>query len=300
MESLVSYKALQVSLIYDERADQTLNSPMPSLDNYLILIADSTHAATLPDSHSSKLRTVVSLIAIPLASFDVSQAVITKLAARQARYRQSVSSIGSVLSAKTKGAEESDSSSDSEEEEEADAAPIVTPSKAKPPFWRAFSRNKVLTPASSVETNQASGASITKEAPTAAQDASEKTQEDPNEVKPADSTDSNSLAATTAEATNPSPLEDDADVRESQKELDDKLIAETIRTFRGLYFSFETDITRTLQAKAAESKGKGESFDHLPLWRRADKRFWFNAHLMSSFVAAGVSFRILSVENDRD
>ena len=271
---------------------------MRTLDNYLILIADSTHAATLPDPHSSKLRTVVSLIAVPLASFDASQSVITKHAARQARYRQSVSSIGSVLSAKTKGGNDSDSSSSDseEEEEEADAAPIVTPATSKRPLWlqRAFSRNKTSTPASSTEPDLASNASTTQEASVS----HKKTVEDPNEAKPADSTDSTSLAATTAEATNPSPLEDDADVRESQKELDDKLIAETTRTFRGLYFSFETDITRTLQAKAAESKGKGESFDHLPLWRRADKRFWFNAHLMSSFVAAGVSFSSSFIRSD--
>lgn len=255
------------------------------------MIADSTHAATLPDSHSSKIRTVVNLVAIPLASLDVAQLVISKHAARQARYRQSVTSLGSVLSGSGRKKVESDSSSESsdeedgdEEVEEADAAPVQPTSTPKRPFWqRAFSRNRSANPTSQLGPDLSTNAS-----PSADTKGQSSTRDDPNEASPPKATDSASLADVAAEATNPSQAEEeDADVRESQKELDDKLVAETLRTFRGLYFSFETDVTRTLQNKATEPKG--QSFDHLPLWRRADKRFWFNAHLISSFVAAGVS-----------
>ncbi|GAA5900530.1 uncharacterized protein JCM6883_002873 [Sporobolomyces salmoneus] len=270
-------------------------------DNYLILIADSTHAASLPDSHSSKIRTVVSLIAIPLASTEIAQNVITKHAARQARYRQSVTSIGSVLSRNGKKKLGSDASSDSssdeddeeEEVQEADAAPIVTTASPKRPFWqRAFSRNRQSTPSSTpaLDPELRSTESSSKDSST-----EDTTREDPNEASPPKTSDSSNLADLAAEATNPPPgEEEDADVRESQKELDDKLVAELLRTFRGLYFSFETDITRTLQAKAAEPKS--DSFDHLPLWRKADKRFWFNAHLMSSFVSAGLHSYIIVLQ----
>ncbi|GAA5953997.1 hypothetical protein JCM3765_000719 [Sporobolomyces pararoseus] len=262
-------------------------------DNYLILIVDSTHAATLPDSLSSKIRTVVSLIAIPLASLDVAQSVITKHAARQARYRLSITSIGSVLGGSGKRKDDSDSSSDSSDDEgeaevqEADVAPIQSSSTAtKRPFWqRAFSRNRSTNPTSTLEPDLPADAT---QPPPA--DNKEVVKDDPNEASPPKASDSTSLADVAAEATNPSEEEDLG----AQKELDDKLVAETLRTFRGLYFSFETDVTRTLQNKAAEPKA--ESFDHLPLWRRADKRFWFNAHLMSSFVTAGLHSYIIVLQ----
>lgn len=191
------------------------------------------------------------------------------------------------MSGSEKKKDDSDSSSESsddegeeEEVQEADAAPIQSnPATAKRPFWqRAFSRNRSTNPSSTLEPDLVANA---KQSSTV--DDAEVAKEDPNEASPPEASNSTSLADVAAEATNPSEEEDLG----AQKELDDKLVAETLRTFRGLYFSYETDVTRTLQNKAAEPKA--ESFDHLPLWRRADKRFWFNAHLMSSFVAAGVS-----------
>ncbi|GAA5941804.1 uncharacterized protein JCM15063_000776 [Sporobolomyces koalae] len=267
-------------------------------DNYLILITDSSHAATLPDQHSSKVRTVSSLVAIPLASPEAAQPVLAKQAARQARYRESVKSIGNALQAvkapqsDTSDSEESDDEDEAVEADSVPAAPVVNP---KRPFWqRAFSRNRAQAPQpgshdGSVAADQSSLPSsesppqTTKEPP-----------RDPNEAQPSSTADTTSLPTTVVEATNPTAQVDDADVRESQRELDNKLVAELIRTFRGLYFSFEADITRTMQAKATESKG--DSFNHLPLWRRADKRFWFNAHLMSSFVAAGLHSYILVLQ----
>lgn len=67
-----------------------------------------------------------------------------------------------------------------------------------------------------------------------------------------------------------------------------------------MYFSHTFDITRSLQHKqeiaalsASPNKEAPPAFIepslHLPLWRRADRRFWWNAHLMAPFVEAGVS-----------
>ncbi|GAA6019986.1 hypothetical protein JCM11491_004889 [Sporobolomyces phaffii] len=268
-------------------------------DNYLIVIVDSTHAATLPDAHSSRIRTVVSLVAIPLASLEVARLVIAKHSARQARYRQSVTSIGSVLGSGQKkddsgSSSESDDDDDDDDDDgaevrEADSVPSTPSVAPQRPFWqRAFSRNRATNPpASTVDPELSASLSPT---PT-----TQPVGTDPNDAAPVAAADSATLPTVAAEATDPEALEeDDADVRESQKELDDKLVAETLRTFRGLYYSFETDVTRTMQNKAAEPKG--DSFDHLPLWRRADKRFWFNAHLMSSFVSAGLHSYILVLQ----
>lgn len=281
--------------------------PLAAADSYLILIADSIHAATLPDSHSSKIRTVASLVAIPLGSFEVAQPILEKYAARQARYRQSVTSLGSFLGgggAKKRPESDSDSNDSSDDDEgddgregralheavqEADASPIVPSANAKRPFWqRAFSRNRTSNVALEPElaTSRDHPAAADGGAPASVRDG-------PNEASPTRPSEASTLADVAAEATiSPQDEDQDEDVRESQKELDDKLVAETLRTFRGLYFSFETDITRTLQAKKAAKTTEGESFDHLPLWRRADKRFWFNAHLVSPFVAAGVSRKL--------
>jgi hypothetical protein len=59
------------------------------------------------------------------------------------------------------------------------------------------------------------------------------------------------------------------------------------RTFTGLYFSYDADITCSLQAK--HERNAESTVKHLPLWRTADRRFWFNSHVMQPFVQAGVS-----------
>ncbi|GAA6059419.1 hypothetical protein JCM10212_003651 [Sporobolomyces blumeae] len=260
--------------------------------SYLLLIADSSHAATLPDPHSSKLRTVESIVAVPITSFDLARSVIAKHAAKQARHRKVVSSVESVLSAGRKE-EDTDSDSSSDEDEEADAAPIAPPSSAKRPFWqRAFSRHRVATPAAAAAAAASGEPELASDLPSTASNETPPT--DPNDARPADAADSATLPATVSEATNPEAVEDKAEIEASQKELDEKLVAETIRTFRGLYFSFETDVTRSLQSKASEQRTG--AFDPLPLWRRADRRFWFNAHLMSPFVAAGLHSYIIVLQ----
>ena len=104
--------------------------------------------------------------------------------------------------------------------------------------------------------------------------------------------------------------------------LDEKVAKEVLRVLKGMYFSFEFDITHSLQrkhekvteekrksrlaeeAKEAKVKGKlrksnpgptslaevedlgglAEPSEMEPLYRRADPRFWFNHHLVTDFV----------------
>lgn len=97
--------------------------------------------------------------------------------------------------------------------------------------------------------------------------------------------------------------EEDLELVASRKELDRKVVRETLRELRGMYYGLNHDITHSLQHKheilAASNVGGGgggglgEPLGHLPLWRRADARFWFNAHLMSPFIEAGVSSIVL-------
>lgn len=107
--------------------------------------------------------------------------------------------------------------------------------------------------------------------------------------------------------------------------LDEKVAKEVMRVMKGMYFSFEFDITNSLQRKhekvleerekkrvleeeeEAKSKGKlrkpksgttppidstkdagglEEPAASEPLFRRADRRFWWNRHLVTDFVNA--------------
>lgn len=81
------------------------------------------------------------------------------------------------------------------------------------------------------------------------------------------------LSAVNAETTQPT----------SASRMDSKLIKETLKRLRGTYFSYSIDITRSLQRK------EEHPLVHLPLWRRSDRRFFFNAHLQSPLIQNGVS-----------
>ncbi|KZT09631.1 uncharacterized protein LAESUDRAFT_722598 [Laetiporus sulphureus 93-53] len=109
-------------------------------------------------------------------------------------------------------------------------------------------------------------------------------------------------------------------------ELEEKIVRECIREFTkgGMYFAYAFDITRSLQhkhemiAKArkehmhpAGSKVLDDDSDlsplgekievlaepspALPLWRRVDRRFWWNEWLMKSFLDAGVHPYVLPI-----
>lgn len=107
--------------------------------------------------------------------------------------------------------------------------------------------------------------------------------------------------------------------------LDEKVAKEVVRVMKGMYFSFEFDITNSLQRKhekvlaekdkqrlveeekeaklagklrkqkpgtnppveiAKEAGGLVEPLESEPIYRRADTRFWWNRHLVSDFVNA--------------
>jgi len=106
-----------------------------------------------------------------------------------------------------------------------------------------------------------------------------------------------------------------------QAELEDKVVKETVRQYadRGeMYFAYDVDLTRSLSKKAAENDKSGsdaaagathvpvktgkddlrpfeEPNQTLPLWRRADRKFWHNEHMAREFVDAGLHNFVLVV-----
>ncbi|GAA6000959.1 hypothetical protein JCM10207_007343 [Rhodosporidiobolus poonsookiae] len=283
-------------------------------DSYLLLITDSAVAATLPDSQASKVLVANSLLAVPLGSPAAARAVLEKHAAKLASRRRagSVSSVSttSTVAPRTGTATPAETDDESSsEEDEADAAPIVLPSagpKGKRPFWqRSFrfgGKKPPPPPASAAVAEVAQADRPLPSVPAAAEQGDaqpaekdkaddESPAKDPNSVMPPNALDAPSLpsvaAAASATEGASSSSADDEEVRESQRELDQKLVAECLRTMKGLYWSFDTDITRSLQSKHERQASAG-SAQHVPQWRMADRRFWWNAHLMQPFVQAGL------------
>ncbi|GAA5862137.1 hypothetical protein JCM8547_007751 [Rhodosporidiobolus lusitaniae] len=285
--------------------------------SYLLAISDSSVAAILPGSQASKINVVKSLVAVPLTSYESARGVIARYAAKQAARRRSTS-ISSASTASTHArpsasAEQSDDSSSSSSEDEADAAPLPsTGPKAKRPFWQSFRLGKKPQPPSSSAVSEVSKAEeslsaapkepeVTNEHEFDSANASSSVEQpssgiatpDPNSTNPPNSRDSSSLPSAAAAATSTEGATDE-EVLASQRELDAKLVAEALRTLTGLYFSYDADITHSLQAKHetnAEAPVK-----HLPLWRTADRRFWFNAHLSQPLVQAGLHSYILVLQ----
>ncbi|KAG6856457.1 hypothetical protein H0H87_004317 [Tephrocybe sp. NHM501043] len=121
-----------------------------------------------------------------------------------------------------------------------------------------------------------------------------------------------------------------ASSEERHSELEDKIIRECVKEFArgGMYFAYNFDITRSLQHKQdqmaksqkqhellanlnalptahsdpyqAEVEGMkvspmSEPNPTLPLWRRVDKRFWWNEWLSKPFVDAGLHSYVLPI-----
>ncbi|CAL1705121.1 unnamed protein product [Somion occarium] len=115
-------------------------------------------------------------------------------------------------------------------------------------------------------------------------------------------------------------------VEEKHGELEEKIIRECVREFTrgGMYFSYNFDITRSLQHKQEQiAKNKkqnalladlnalddsqklsplgdridllAEPFPTLPLWRRVDRQFWWNEWLSKPFIDAGLHSYVLPV-----
>ncbi|KAF8510997.1 SacI homology domain-containing protein [Hysterangium stoloniferum] len=115
-------------------------------------------------------------------------------------------------------------------------------------------------------------------------------------------------------------------VEERHSELDEKIVRETIKEFTkgGMYFSYNFDITTSLQRKqqqsaklkrqsnlfkdlqaldeqprvsisSEETELFSEPHENLPLWRRVDRKFWWNEALMRGFVERGLHSYVLPV-----
>jgi hypothetical protein len=244
-----------------------------SVDSFVILITSSTSVGEL-FTPSSTVFAVESLLAIPL----------DHLSARSVFAQYSTKHPGSSTDTEMESEVEGEVDGDSE----ADSAPMpigmggaltgrtVSESTIRPvpkrPFWR---RSPFENRAATRSTSGGKGRK--------------------DKVK--------DVAETTLESLEPpvvGPTEEDLELVASRKELDQKVVRETLRELRGMYYGLNHDITHSLQHKheiqvasrdgaAGGGGGLGEPLGHLPLWRRADTRFWFNAHLMSPFVEAGVS-----------
>ncbi|KDQ18061.1 hypothetical protein BOTBODRAFT_29373 [Botryobasidium botryosum FD-172 SS1] len=116
---------------------------------------------------------------------------------------------------------------------------------------------------------------------------------------------------------------------EKRTELERKIVKECIREFTrgGMYFSYDFDMTTSLQRKQKKLKRINrqsellsdldgshpeedadmditgaagidvfaEPFAALPLWRRVDRKFWWNENLSSAFIEAGFHSYVLPV-----
>lgn len=192
-------------------------------------------------------------------------------------------------------------------ETEADARPPFPKAAApKRPFWANLKRTlSSKSSANAVSLPEQSGAASDQDDQAAEESSAQEINATSQPLEdPTPDADSDDLAAAAA-ATTPSS---DPDVVRAGLELDRKVVAETLRTMRGMYFSYQIDVTRSLQKKdelrraeravgdqAGAKTGGGliEPHPTLPLWRRADKRFFWNATLQQPFIEAGVSSGVI-------
>lgn len=237
-------------------------------------------------------------VALPLSTHDLAHAAISKFSVKQAATRRrraaSVSTAGTTLGDETDESTDSDSGSDDDStdagtETEADARPPYIKPSPKRPFWqKPFAPRTAAKTAALAAASSAEAACTTENAPTPP-------------IEPA----SMALPELAAAAIGASPV--DVEGERAAQELDGKVLAELLRSLRGMYFSYETDITRSLQHKYEQvnaalslSKDSGgglvEPNPTLPLWRRADRRFFWNAHLMAPFIEAGLHTYVIVLQ----
>ncbi|KAM0792485.1 hypothetical protein ACM66B_005157 [Microbotryomycetes sp. NB124-2] len=276
----------------------------PGGNSYLILISDSTAAATLPDSRKSTINTVSALVSIPLGSYENARLAIARYSVQQAATKGEDILPGSPSQRSAPetdeeatededltGTEDEGATTDGGEttgtETEADARPPF-PTSPKKPFWKrppSLLRKLSGKPNPPPSSHHAPIVSIDESATI--------------EPKSADSLrvagselPKLAAAATTAD----SSTSRDQDAARAALELDQKVLAETLRTMRGMYFSCDIDITRSLQSKHALLMASGqespvglvEPRPMMPMWRRADRRFFWNASLMETFISAAL------------
>ncbi|SCV67011.1 BQ2448_5657 [Microbotryum intermedium] len=307
--------------------------------SHIILIVSSAVSATLWDEKRSKIHSVDQLVSIPLSDYQAANTALTRHAVKQLAHkarRAAVTSSKATTSASTSdngvgtssegedGDDDDGETDDGGETTDVDAdarpdTPIKQPKKS--PFWERLTpkrmpkislsaiKPKSATPAAS----GAGAANLTTDSevhisavPTPEEAESAANSPDPNQAD--ELLQDNDIVELAEASTSAVPDKDNAETVRSQTELDAKIVAETMRTLRGMAFSYDIDITRSHQRKyeaslaavglPSPSHGKSgpsgttglvvEPSLHLPLWRRADRRFFWNANIMSSFIDAGL------------
>ncbi|CED82657.1 Phosphoinositide phosphatase SAC1 [Phaffia rhodozyma] len=90
----------------------------------------------------------------------------------------------------------------------------------------------------------------------------------------------------------------------SRSQLESKVVLSIASQFASgqMFFSYDVDLTTNLNAKQAKLGGfEGREEDliepslHLPLWRRVERRFWWNEWLSREFVDAGLHAYVLPI-----
>ncbi|KDE06694.1 hypothetical protein MVLG_03040 [Microbotryum lychnidis-dioicae p1A1 Lamole] len=312
--------------------------------SHIILIVSSTVSATLWDEKRSKIHSVDQLVSIPLSDYQAANTALTRHAVKQFAQKARRAAAAASSSTATTSASTSDNgagtSSEDEDEDgddddgdtddggettdvDADArpdTPIKQPKKS--PFWERLTPKRMpkislsaIKPKAAIPAPANPTADSGNPTPPSSSDTAESASSSPDPNKPDELTQGKEVVALAEASTSAVFDRDNAETVRSQTELDAKIVAETMRTLRGMAFSYDIDITRSHQRKYEASlvvaglpsptHGKSgpsgmiglvEPSSHLPLWRRADRRFFWNAHIMSTFIDAGLHTFILVLQ----
>ncbi|BGP53922.1 hypothetical protein JCM8202v2_001494 [Rhodotorula sphaerocarpa] len=220
-------------------------------------VVESGVVATLPEPRSNAHAGVSSaktVIAIPLSSFERARAALDKQIERLEGKKRRADAAGgrfAILSRKSAPASETDAESETASEPDTDTGPSAQLPGTEPP-----SKDQELSSVPSTPSVDDCGP-----------DSSLKDVASSATSKPADPESASAKR-----------------MKQSQRELDAKLVVECLRVMTGLLFSHMTDITRSLQIKYEQ----GEWAQTSPRWRAADRRYFFNEHLMAPFIRAGL------------
>jgi len=257
---------------------------------FLVLCTNSTVAATLFEP-AHKVHQVGELATVPLAPSLARPALIKlahKLAARRKQTFAASSSSSAASSDESDGEEDPETDAGTplagrfEFDREPDALLPAPPARSPArPFWQ-----RRFAPRTAVKTKPAEPKMDESDA-----EGSRPTSP-PLETATTALELSSSPAAKPAAATvlAPSAVSDAAANKEfhaSRRALDKKIVQELERELLGMYWSPTADISRSMQHKQEQNPaspgppggGLTEPLTRLPMWRRVDRRFWWNEHL---------------------
>ncbi|KAH8917456.1 hypothetical protein BT69DRAFT_1286632 [Atractiella rhizophila] len=320
-------------------------------DTYLLCISASHTVATLPSPSSSptnpnshRIRKIDQILAIPLNSSRALPA-LQKHIERLAQLRSSPAPAkASVPQTPTEEKDPEVGMTDAEATETEDETETESENKIEKPkrptqltklLWRSNSRRSVrdgvtrlgslpLPPSPPNEKEEAP------EKDPKQPDPSADMEKDENEEQPVVQVKDNSASQVVAEPSStelpvqPTSNTSGSEKPPSQVELDQKILRETIREFKGMYFSPDFDVTNSLQRRLgststrssatevkdpkmgkAESKSSSSSDGRrkssienplIPLWRKSDRRFFWNLNLVKPLISAGLHSFIYPIQ----